>query len=191
MLTSFFFFSSQNGFVLLPLYVKQLGGNEVEIGFVMGIYSAVGIVCQPLLGPWVDALGRRPFMLVGVACVLASALLAAVAHNVPLLVLVRVLQGLGFSAFFVANFSYVLDLIEPSRRGMALGIYGVSGFASTAFAPLAGEWLIRRWGFNALFSVSGLVVLVAAWLVWQVREGQRSEVRYVRGFQWARESFSD
>jgi len=191
MLTSFFFFSSQNGFVLLPLYIKQLGGNEVEIGFVMGIYSAVGIVCQPLLGPWVDALGRRPFMLVGVACVLASALLAAVADNVPLLVAVRVLQGLGFSAFFVANFSYVLDLIEPARRGMALGVYGVSGFASTAFAPLVAESLVRRWGFNALFAVSGLLVLAAAWFVWQVREAERTEVRYVRGFQWAREGVAD
>jgi MFS family permease len=191
MLTSFFFFSSQNGFALLPLYVKQLGGNEVEIGFVMGIYSAVGIVCQPLLGPWVDALGRRPFMLAGIACILASALLAAVAHNVPMLLLVRVLQGLGFSAFFVANFSYVLDLIAPARRGMALGVYGISGFASTAFAPLAGEWLVRRWGFMALFSVSGLLVLVSAWFVWQVREAGRTDVRYVRGFSWAREGWAD
>jgi MFS family permease len=191
MLTSFFFFSSQNGFVLLPLYVKQLGGNEVEIGLVMGIYSAVGIVCQPLLGPWVDALGRRPFMLAGIACVLASTLLAAVAHSVPLLVAVRVLQGLGFSAFFVANFSYVLDLIAPARRGMALGVYGVSGFASTAFAPLVAEGLIRRWGFNALFAVSGLLVLVAAWFVWQVREAGRTDVRYVRGLQWAREGYAD
>jgi MFS family permease len=190
-LTNFFFFSSQNGFVLLPLYVKQLGGNEVEIGVVMGVYSAVGIVTQPLLGPWVDALGRRPFMLVGIACVLASTVLAAVAHSVPVLVIVRVLQGLGFSAFFVANFSYVLDLIEPARRGMALGVYGVSGFASTALAPLASEWLIRRWGFNALFTVSGLVVLVAAWFVWRIREAQRTEVRYVRGFQWAREGIAD
>ena len=191
MLTSFFFFSSQNGFVLLPLYIKQLGGNEVEIGFVMGIYSAVGIVCQPLPGPWVDALGRRPFMLVGIACILASTLLAAVAHNVPMFLAVRVLQGLGFSAFFVANFSYVLDLIEPARRGMALGVYGVSGFASTAFAPLIGEWLVRRWGFNALFAVSGLLVFVAAWFVWRLREAERTEVRYVRGFQWAREGFAD
>jgi MFS family permease len=191
MLTSFFFFSSQNGFVLLPLYVKQLGGNEVEIGLVMGIYSAVGIVCQPLLGPWVDALGRRPFMLAGIACVLASTLLAAVAHSVPLLVAVRVLQGLGFSAFFVANFSYVLDLIAPARRGMALGVYGVSGFASTAFAPLVAEGLVRRWGFNALFAVSGLLVLVAAWFVWQVREAGRTDVRYVRGLQWAREGYAD
>ena len=55
-LSNFFFFSGQNGFVLLPLYVKQLGGSEVEIGVVMGVYSAVGIVVQPLLGPWIDAL---------------------------------------------------------------------------------------------------------------------------------------
>jgi MFS family permease len=190
-LTNFFFFSSQNGFVLLPLYVKQLGGTEVEIGLVMGVYSAVGIVVQPLLGPWIDALGRRPFMLLGIVCVLLSTLLAAIAHSVPTLVLVRVLQGLGFSAFFVANFSYVLDLVEPERRGMALGIYGISGFASTAIAPLAGEWLIRRWGFNALFGLSGLVVIVAAWYVWQVREAQRAEVRYVQGFQALRDGFAD
>ncbi len=190
-LTNFFFFSSQNGYVLLPLYVKQLGGTEVEIGLVMGVYSAVGIVVQPLLGPWVDALGRRPFMLAGIGCVLAATVIAAIADSVPLLVVVRVLQGLGFSAFFVANFSYVIDLIEPARRGMALGIYGISGFASTALAPLVGEWLVRRWGFHALFTASGLVVFVAAWLAWRTREAQRTDVRFVRGFQWMRESLAD
>ena len=190
-LTSFFFFFGQNGFVLLPLYVKQLGGAELEIGLVMGVYSAVGIVAQPLLGPWVDALGRRPFMLAGIACVLLSTLLAAIAHSVPLLIVVRLLQGLGFSAFFVANFSYVIDLIAPARRGMALGIYGVSGFASTALAPPIAEWLVRRWSFNALFAVSGLVVLVSAALVWRMRESQRTEVRYVRGLRWARDVFAD
>ena len=190
-LTNFFFFSSQNGFVLLPLYVKQLGGTEVEIGIVMGVYSAVGIIAQPLLGPWVDALGRKPFMFAGIVCVLVSTLLAAIAHSVPLLIVVRVLQGLAFSAFFVANFSYVIDLVEPARRGMALGIYGVSGFASTALAPLVGEWLVRRWSFNALFVASGLVVVVAAWFVWQMHETQRAEIRWVRGLQWAREGFAD
>ena len=190
-LTSFFFFTSQNGFVLLPLYIKQLGGAEVEIGVIMGVYSGVGIVCQPLLGPWVDALGRRPFMFLGVGCVLAATMIAAVANSLPLLALVRILQGVGFSAFFVSNFSYVIDLIEPERRGMALGIYGVSGFLSTAIAPLAGEWVVRRWGFNALFALSGLIVLVAGWLVWQVREAQRTQVRHVRGFQMAREGVGD
>ena len=190
-LTSFFFFFSQNAFVLLPLHVKQLGGTELEIGLVMGIYSAVGIVVQPLLGPWVDALGRRPFMLAGIACVFVATLLAAAAPSVPLLVAVRVLQGLGYSAFFVANLSYVIDLVEPARRGMALGIYGVSGFASTALAPLVAEGVARQWGFPTLFGVSGLVVLLAGALTWQMRETQRTEVRYVRGLRWAQEIVGD
>ena len=58
MLTNFFFFGSLNGFVLLPLYVHQLGGSEVAVGFVQGTYSAAGILCQPLVGAWVDRLGR-------------------------------------------------------------------------------------------------------------------------------------
>src|SRR5438067_8328323 len=58
-LTNFFFSLSLNGYVLLPLHVHALGGTDVAIGLVMGVYSAVGIVCQPLVGPWVDALGRR------------------------------------------------------------------------------------------------------------------------------------
>src|SRR5436309_311095 len=44
-----------NGFILLPLYIAALGGTEVEIGLVMGLYNAVGIVCQPLIRPRADA----------------------------------------------------------------------------------------------------------------------------------------
>jgi MFS family permease len=182
--TNFFFFASLNGFVLLPLYVESLGGSEVEIGLIMGLYSAVGIVTQPLLGPWTDALGRRPFMLLGVGLVLASALLAIVAGALGWLAVVRALQGLGFSAFFVANFSYVIDLVPPAERGWALGIYGVSGLLSTALAPLLGEWIVRRLGFRALFVVCALLAGLAAALVWPLTERRRDLPRPVRGSEW-------
>ena len=174
--TNFFFFLSMNGFVLLPLYIQQLGGTEIEIGFVMGLYSGVGIVCQPLIGPWVDVIGRRPFMLAGVALNIAGSLLAALPGGVPLLALVRVVQGLAFSTFFVGAFSYVVDIIPAAQRGWALGIYGVSGFVSTAFAPLLGEWIVRRSGFRTLFVVSAMLGLVTAALVWPVREARRDAV---------------
>jgi len=171
--TNFFFALAMNGFVLLPLYVQQLGGGAVEIGIVMGLYSAVGIVCQPLIGPWVDVIGRRPFMLAGVVLNLVSSLLAVLPGGVPLLALVRAVQGIAFSMFFVASFSYVIDIIPPARRGWALGIYGVSGFVSTAVAPLFGEWIIRTLGFRALFALSAVLGLVTAALVWPVREAAR------------------
>src|SRR5262245_47214263 len=137
--TNFFFCLSLNAFVLLPLYVQRLGGTAIEIGIVMGLYGAVGILCQPLLGPWVDAVGRRPFMVLGPALAIVAALLASVAGSIGLLGLVRTLQGLAFSAFFVASFSYVIDLVPPARRGWALGIYGVAGMMATAIAPWAGS----------------------------------------------------
>lgn len=174
--TSFFFFASLNCFFLLPLYIEQLGGTEVAVGVVMGIYSGIGIVCQPLIGPWVDAVGRRPFMLIGCVLVVLSSLLASVATGVPLLGVVRALQGLGFSAFFVANYSYVLDLVPIERRGWALGIYGLSGMASTALAPLFGEMVIRRFGFRPLFAACGLLALVTCAIVWTLRERERVDV---------------
>jgi MFS family permease len=171
--TNFFFFLSLNGFVLLPIYIQQLGGNEIQIGLVMGLYSAVGIVCQPLIGPWVDVVGRKPFMLVGIGLNLTSALLAAAPGGVGLLAVVRALQGVGLSLFFVSSFSYVVDIIPPARRGWALGIYGISGFVSTAIAPLIGEWVVRTAGFRTLFVLSAALALVPAALVWPLPETPR------------------
>lgn len=183
--SNFFFFASLNVFVLLPLQIHRLGGTEVEIGLVMGLYSATGIVCQPLVGPWVDALGRRPFMRLGVTLVIAAALLALAANAIPWFAVVRFLQGLGFSVFFVGAFSYVVDLVPESRRGWALGIYGVSGLASTAVAPLAGEWVVRWFGFRPLFGASAVVAVVGAALVWNVSEPRRDASQPARGGEWA------
>ncbi|HEY7649223.1 MAG TPA: MFS transporter [Methylomirabilota bacterium] len=189
--TNFFFFASLNGFVLLPLHIENLGGTEVEIGLVMGLYSAVGIVAQPVLGPWSDALGRRPFMLLGVGLVLVTALMALVAGGIGWLALVRALQGLGFSAFFVANFSYVIDMVPPTERGWALGIYGVSGLLSTAVAPLLGEWIVRRLGFQALFVVCAFLAALAAVFVLQLQEHRRDLPQPVRSGEWARTGLNE
>ncbi|HEY7517525.1 MAG TPA: MFS transporter [Methylomirabilota bacterium] len=167
---NFAFFLSFNAFVLLPLHVQELGGTEIEIGVLMGLYSAIGIVAQPLIGPWVDAVGRRFFMLIGCALVLAAAVLATVFDSIPVLASVRVLQGFGFSAYFVAMFSYVVDLVPPAQRGWALGIYGVSGFVATAVAPLFGEIIVRRSGFRALFAVSAVLSLVPLVLITRLRD---------------------
>lgn len=188
--TNFFFFLSMNGFILLPLYITDLGGTEVEVGVVMGLYNAVGIVCQPLVGPWVDAFGRRPFMLLGVGLALAAALLAAAAPAIWVLAGVRALQGVGFSCFFVANYSYVSDIVPPAQRGWALGIYGVAGLVGTAVAPLLSEWTIRRYGFPPLFLLAAGVMVVAGSFVWGLRERQREMAPPVRGF-WERGGFAE
>jgi MFS family permease len=166
-ITNFFFFAGLNCFVLLPLYIEGLGGTEVGIGVVMGLYSAAGIVCQPLVGAWVDAVGRRQFLAFGTSVVLATALASALSSSIVVFGFLRLVQGIGFSAFFVANYTQVLEMVPVERRGWALGIYGVSGLMSTALAPLAGEWLVRWFGFRALFIFAAALSAVAVALVWR------------------------
>lgn len=184
--SNFFFMSALNGFVLLPLYIQAIGGSEVEIGLVMSLHSAMGIVCQPLFGPWIDAVGRRPFMFVGVGLVLVSSLLAVFVRAIPWLGVVRALQGIGFSAFFVATFSYAIDLVPAARRGWALGLFGVSGLASSALTPLLGEWVIRRFGFRPLFALCAFFAAAAGVVAWSLRERPRGGVLALPDADWVR-----
>jgi MFS family permease len=190
-LINFAFFLSLNGFVLLPLHIQDLGGTEIEIGIIMGVYSGVGIFCQPLIGPWVDAIGRRLFMIVGTALVVLAAVLPAAIDSIAALFVARVLQGLGFSAYFVAMFSYVVDLVPPSQRGWALGIYGVSGFVATAFAPLVGELLVRHAGFRALFVVSAALALVPLALILSLRDTRSAGAAVLPAPGWLRAGLED
>ncbi len=160
-LTNFFFFAGLNCFLLLPLYIQGLGGSEIEIGVVMGLYSAAGIVCQPLVGAWVDAFGRRPFMRFGTATVVVTELVALVSDSVGVFGVLRLLQGIGYSAFFVSNYTMAIDLVPVERRG-----------TSTALAPLAGEWTVSRYGFRGLFVLAALLTTVAVALVWRIPEGR-------------------
>jgi len=165
--TNFVFMSSLSCFILLPLFIQRLGGTEAEIGLVQGMYSAAGILCQPLIGLWLDRVGRRVFMSLGVALLTAASAGFLLSHSIPVLGVLRVVQGFGFSAFFVANYMHVVELVPVERRGWALGIYGVSGFLGTALSPLAGEFIVRRVGFSWLFLLAMLLAFAAAWLVWR------------------------
>lgn len=187
-LTNFFFFAGLNCFVLLPVYVQGLGGTEIAIGIVMGLYSAAGIVCQPLIGAWVDAFGRRPFLLFGIGAVLATMLVAAVSRSIVVLGVVRAVQGIGFSAFFVANYTLVLELVPPERRGWALGLFGVSGLMATALAPLAGEGIATAAGFRGLFAFAAALESVALALAWWSPRQPRRLTPLSAGLDTIRES---
>jgi MFS family permease len=155
---NFLFFTNLSAFFLLPLHLKQLGATESHIGLVMGLYSGTAIVCQPVVGAWVDRAGRRPFMVIGAGlAMLACLCYAAAPAAVGLFPVFRILQGLGYSLYFIANFTLVVDLVPPERRGQALGVFGISGLTSTAVGPALGEVVVRAFGFRAFFLATAAV----------------------------------
>ncbi|MGH7263697.1 MAG: MFS transporter [Candidatus Rokuibacteriota bacterium] len=164
---NFMFWTNLAAYFLLPLHLRTLGASDALVGVVMGLYSGTSILCQPVVGVWVDRVGRRPFMLVGAALAALGALgFAAAPEALSLFLLLRVVQGMGSAMYFVSNFTLIVDLVPAARRGQALGIFGISGLTSTAVGPALGEVIVRAWGFRVFFlataSLAVLALLVSA-----------------------------
>jgi MFS family permease len=169
-LANFLFFTGLAGFVLLPLHLSRLGATAGQLGLIMACYSATAIVVQPVVGAWVDRGGRRAFLLLGATLTSVVALLFAVAPNaLPLFPLLRALQGAAYSVFFIANFTVVVDLVPPARRGEALGIFGISGLVSGAVGPALGELVVDLTGFRGLFLAAAILPLLAAGISTRLR----------------------
>ena len=160
---NFLFFTGLAGFVLLPLHLRRLGATDGQLGLIMACYSATAMVVQPVVGAWVDRGGHRAFLMTGAALTSGVALLFAAAPDaLGLFPLLRALQGVAFSVFFIANFTIVVDLVPPDRRGEALGIFGISGLVSGAVGPVLGELLVQAAGFRGLFLAAAVLPLLAA-----------------------------
>ena len=167
---NFLFFTGLAGFVLLPLHLRRLGATDGQLGLTMACYSATAMVVQPVVGAWVDRGGRRAFLVTGATLTSGVALLfAATPDALGLFPLLRALQGVAFSVFFIANFTIVVDLVPPDRRGEALGIFGISGLVSGAVGPVLGELLVQAAGFRGLFLAAAVLPLLAAGITARLR----------------------
>ncbi|HEX7407341.1 MAG TPA: MFS transporter, partial [Candidatus Binatia bacterium] len=152
---NFFFFLNFASFFLLPLYVKALGGTEATVGVVMGVGGMATLLALPVVAVMIDRVGRRRFLMLGtIGMTVASICYLWVDAIGPALFAVRVLQGASFAAAFTATTVFAATFAPQDRRAQALGVFGLSVLLTHAIAPAAGEEIIRRLGFHALFAVT-------------------------------------
>lgn len=140
------------------------------MGLVVGLSSIAAVATRLLSARALDRRGRRPFALGGLALfAAATALLPLAASLAPLLAL-RAVQGVGWGFATTAIASLVADLAPASRRGEAIGIWGLAPTVAMALGPAAGGGLTRLGGAPAAFLGTALLFLVAMGLMIPVAE---------------------
>ena len=148
----------------LPLYVVAIGGTVTDAGIVLACFTLTAVIVRPWIGRLSDRRAKKTIMLVGAVILAASSLLYHPAHSVPLVMAVRVLHGVGWAAFGTAASALAADLAPPSRRGEAMGYFGVGMSVAMAAGPALGVFLVGRAGYGALF-LTAMVVSAAAVLM--------------------------
>jgi len=169
--SSFLFFCNFSSFFLLPLFIKSLGGNEKNIGFIMGSFGITSIVSIPLVSYLLDKYGRRRFLLLGSLIMsLSSYGFIFIGDLSPLLYVFRLFQGIGFAFFFTSAATAAVDVIPESRRGQGLGIFGAFLILTYAIGPTIGEFVINKFGFSLFFIITSSFSLLATFFVFLTRD---------------------
>ncbi len=146
----------------LPLYAKALGGNLALVGLAVAAGGIGTFLTDLPAGVLLGRFGRGRLMLVGTASAGIASLLIGLVHNMPALVLLRVVAGAGTSLWSLSRMAYVTDVTVPSQRGRILSTFGGVNRAGAFAGPAIGGFIAGRFGLASPFLIAGLTGLGAA-----------------------------
>ncbi|RFP63075.1 MAG: MFS transporter [Limnothrix sp. CACIAM 69d] len=139
---------------VLSLYVRQTGGNDSQVGLVMGAFAIGLLLSRPQLGQLADLQGRRRVLLLGTVVAAIAPIGYGLVTSVPLLMLVRIFHGLSIAAFTTGYSALVVDLSPPERKGELIGYMTLTQPVGVAIGPALGSYLQTAYGFWPTFIVA-------------------------------------
>ncbi|NGN69413.1 DHA2 family efflux MFS transporter permease subunit [Streptomyces sp. A7024] len=131
------------------------------------VVTSYGVLLAALLTPagrFADLIGRREVFLASLALFTIASLACALAPNVPFLIAVRAVQGIGAAGMIPAGLGLVLAETPPEKRAAAIGLWGAAGSLAAAAGPSLGGLLVSEIDWRAVFWLNvpiGLAVLAA------------------------------
>jgi MFS family permease len=150
--------------VLVSLGLKSRDEANVTAGMaslVAVTFYASELIGAPLFGAWSDRIGRKPFMLLGPVFGAIAAQLMGLTMLIPVLVLVRVLQGLSTATAAPATLGFLSAQTATSvkLRGRVMGFYEAATVVGLALGAAVGGKLHDQFGPFAFTVVALLYVL--------------------------------
>ncbi len=155
--------------VALPHIAGGLGVDVEESTWVLTSYLVANAIVLPLTG-WLSSLfGRKRFFLTCVTLFTLSSFLCGVAPSLGLLILFRILQGVGGGALQPISQAILLESFPPQKRGIAMGVFGMGVVVAPIVGPTLGGWLTDnvtwRWIFFINIPVGVLAVFLTSLLI--------------------------
>ncbi|MEK6345655.1 MAG: multidrug effflux MFS transporter, partial [Curtobacterium sp.] len=161
-----------------PRMTTDLGASATAVQLTLTAFLVGVTAGQLVFGPLSDRFGRVPPLVAGAAlCVLAS-VAAVFAPNIGILIVARLLQGLGGAAGMVISRAVISDLATGKAAARAFSLMMIVGGVAPVVAPLLGGLLTGPIGWRGLLTiVLGLSVVMLIAVLAVVRETHVRERR--------------
>lgn len=137
--------------VALPYIAGDLSASVDESVWVLTSYLVANAVVLPASG-WISGrIGRKRFYLSSIVLFTVSSLMCGVAPNLFVLILFRVLQGLGGGGLQPTTQAILADVFPKHRIASAFTLYSIVIVLAPTLGPVLGGWLSDNCGWRWIF----------------------------------------
>jgi DHA2 family multidrug resistance protein len=151
--------------VALPHIAGNMGASSDESTWVLTSYLVSNAIVLPITGWLVSLLGRKRFFVICIALFTVSSLLCGIAPTLVILLIARVIQGVGGGGLQPMAQAILADTFPPEKRGLAFSIYGVTAICAPAIGPTLGGWITDNYTWRFIFLMNLPVGILALFLV--------------------------
>ena len=138
--------------------------NENQLLITM-IFLGLGFG-QLIFGPISDSFGRKPVVYIGFGVFVLASFLCIYAPNIEIMVLGRIFQGIGLSAYRSISIAMIRDRFEGDYMAKIMSFVVTIFILVPIIAPSLGKFLLDNYGWESIFYsqlVFGILVLIWFW----------------------------
>jgi DHA2 family multidrug resistance protein len=147
----------------------SLAADQDESTWILTSYLVSNAIVLPISGWLANVIGRKRFYMICVGLFTASSLLCAMSTSLSMMLVARVLQGIGGGGMAPTEQSMFADTFPPEKRAQAFALYGLTVVSAPAIGPVLGGWLTDNLSWHWVFLINlpvGLLSLtLVGWLV--------------------------
>ena len=153
--------------VAIPQIRGQLGASLQEITWVTTAYMIAMVLVMPLTGFLGSFFGQKRVYLASLIVFTVGSVLCGTARSLEMLVVWRILQGLGGGALQPTQQAILRQTFPPAEQGMAMAVFSMVIMVGPAVGPVLGGWITDNMSWPWIFFVNLPVGLLGIYLTFR------------------------
>jgi MFS family permease len=146
-----------------PLIQDELHLSDTQLGFLLSAFFWTYVTAMTPAGWLAERYGARSVLAGGVIVWSVATLLTGLANGLVMLLLLRLLLGLGESTAFPSASKALASEVPQSQLGLANGVLSFGYLVGPAVGTFLGGMLMARFGWRPVFVLFGVLSLLWLW----------------------------
>ncbi|MEM3406621.1 MAG: MFS transporter [Nitrososphaerota archaeon] len=163
-------FMSSSINIALPSIGKEFLIDAILLSWVTTSYLLAITVFLVPFGRIADMYGKKKIFTYGIFIYSFSSLFCVFSFSAILLVILRILQGIGGAMIFSTGIAILTSAFPMGERGQALGINIAATYLGLSLGPFIGGLLTQYFGWRSIFITNmllGLIIIILT--IWKIK----------------------